>query len=255
MLFHVLVAIVLGKEFGNGRLRLFANGAKVPAIEGKKRHDDVHEHEQRKHRRDDIAAVPGNHIDELKDSRQACAHPPEPQQSPANHVRDVGAPVEVKGFTRIIPGQDAKCKLEEPAHREFECAADNRGSQKGNDDALLAEAVERNRKQHGAHAIDGTEGSPQHAGSVFEHARIQNWANDAFHHKAKNGRDHENPEQIEEVERDVAFARLVEAKGSLLGIHLVLKLRLLDLLATFFHKRRIEVGGHNEHEDEGSEVP
>ena len=100
----------------------------------------------------------------------------------------------------------------------------------------LVEAVERNRHEHGAKAVDGREGPVEQAGAVLVDTRVHDHhVIDRLDDEAEHAADHEDPEQVEEVQLDEAAVSLGSAEragfGGLLGLHvpqLALELALGD---------------------------
>ena len=80
------------------------------------------------------------------------------------------------------------------------------------------EAVERHGHEHGAEPVDGRERAVEHAGAVLVVSRVHHHEMvDGLNDEAEHAADHENPEQVEEVELDEAFARLVASQRAVLG--------------------------------------
>ena len=81
------------------------------------------------------------------------------------------------------------------------------------------EAVERQRHEHGAEAVNGGEGPPQKAGAVLVVAEVdyEHMVDGLDDHPGHRG-DDEDPEQVEEVQLDIAAAGLVQTEGAVLGL-------------------------------------
>ena len=125
-------------------------------------------------------------------------------------MEEVGTTIEVHELTGVIPGHNAESELEEPAGSKFEGAADDGGHAEDEQGVLVPEAIQGDGHEQGAHAVDGAEGSPEHASAIFD-ASVQEGADGAFDEKAQDAADDEDPEDVEEVQADVAFAGSVAA--------------------------------------------
>ena len=119
------------------------------------------------------------------------------------------------------------------------------------------EAVERQRHEHGAEAVNGGEGPPQKAGAILvvaevDHEHVVDGLDDHPGHRG----DDEDPEQVEEVQFDIAAAGLVQAEGAVLGLFARLHESQPPLQLALVGQRRIHPDvGRDEDEGAGAEEP
>ena len=231
---HVVVIEVLGVELLDRGAGLNAAHAAEPAVERLERHDAVHQHEGGDHGCQRVAHLPRNQVDELEQARQADLDPEQTEGAPHEHERGGRAPGEQdchgigdagQQFVGVRPGDRAERGLHPPAHSSLEHAADQGADQEDQYKTALIESVEGNGEQHGAKAVDGAERAEQKAGSILVHARIDpRHVEDDLDDQAEYAADHEDPEQVEEVELDIALAREVSAQHALGGRLAVLEI-------------------------------
>ena len=113
------------------------------------------------------------------------------------------------------------------------------------------ETVERNGHEHRPNTVDRRKRSIQKTRAVLVDARFNNGhVIDDLDNQTEYATHHENPEQIEEVQLDIAFARLVAAEGSVFGTLARLKVGQLALKAALFRKRGVDIRqqGDEEHQ-------
>ena len=113
------------------------------------------------------------------------------------------------------------------------------------------------QQDHGAEAVNGGEGPPQKAGAVLvvaevDHEHVVDGLDDHSGHRG----DDEDPEQVEEVQFDVAAAGLVQAEGAVLGLFAGLHEAQSPLQLALVGQRRVHPDvGRDEDEGAGSEEP
>ena len=243
---HVVVVEVLGVEALDGRFGFEPADTLEPAVECLKSHDTVDQHEGGRHGGEAVAHLPGDEVDELEEVGQADFDPEDAQGSPHAHEWGGGAPAEDyrhdvwdaaagNELGRVAPGNRAERSLHPPTHCCLKASADQGAYQEDDKPVALVEAVERHGKNNGAESVDGGEGAKQQTGSVLIDARIDpGHVEDDLDDEAEHAADHEHPEQVEEVELNVALARGVTAQHAFLrrpalfhGAELFLELALL----------------------------
>ena len=113
------------------------------------------------------------------------------------------------------------------------------------------ETGERNSHEHRPNAVNRRKRPIQKARAVL----VDAWLNDGhvvddLDNQTEHAAHHENPEQVEEVQLDVAFARFVAAESSVFGAFARLKVGQLALKAAFFRKRGVDIRqqGNKEHQ-------
>ena len=244
---------MLGVELLHGRARRKAALALVPALEGLQRHDAVHQHENRAERGEGVARLPGDEVDELQEPRQAELDPHKAERAP--HAHEEGARTAGKEDrdgvreepenreARVVPCHGAKANLHEPRDRRLEEPADHGGHEEDHDGVSLVEAVERDGHEHGAKPVDGGEGPIEHAGAVLvdsgvHHDHVIHGLDDEPEHAA----DHEDPEQVEEVELNEAAVALGASERAVLGGLLGLQVTELSLQAALGDERGVDGG-------------
>ena len=116
------------------------------------------------------------------------------------------------------------------------------------------EPIERHGHEHGPKAIDGRERAEQHAGTVLDLARLhhhemEHRLDDQSQHAAHD----EDPEDVEEVQGDVALPRLVAAERAILHLFARLQVAQQALQFALLGKRRVDVArkGNEQHHDNG----
>ena len=111
------------------------------------------------------------------------------------------------------------------------------------------EAVERHGHQHRANAVDGAKRPEQQSSPVFVNAGVHHQhVIDGLDDKAKHAAYHEYPEQIEEVQGDVAATGGIKAERAVFrllpGFHVAQLAAKLALAG----ERRVKVGLHDDQE-------
>ena len=221
----------------------------VPTVERLQRHDGVHEHERRGDCGHGIAQLPGNQVHHVEHLRQERLYPQHAQHAPHCHEHAVRASIDREERARVVPGHRAECGFHKPADEELERAANHGAHQKDHRHRFVMEAVERHGHEHCAHAVDGRERPEQHARAILVLAG--NNDDEVIYHfndQAQHATDHENPEHVEEVERDIAAPCRVQAERSLLRLVARLHVAELALQLALLGKRRIDVARHEEQE-------
>ena len=104
------------------------------------------------------------------------------------------------------------------------------------------EAVEEDGHEHRAATVDGRERAEQQPRAVLPLAwHHEQKVDDLFHEQPQHAGHDEYPEQVEEVQRDVALARGVAAERAGLPLRMLLGLAGLAVGATFFEQRGVKV--------------
>lgn len=121
-------------------------------------------------------------------------------------------------------------------------AADNGTHQENHEEIGFMETVERNGHEHRPNTVDRRKRSIQKTSAVLVDAWLNNsHVIDDLDNQTEYAAHHENPEQVEEVQLDIAFARLVATEGSVFGTLARLKVGQLALKAALFRKRGIDI--------------
>lgn len=256
--FHVLVIEVLSVELCDGNVRLRAVNALVPVVERLQRHDAVDQHDNGKDDGGRVAALPGDHVDKLKQPRQQQLDPDEAAQAPQTGEARAGASAREdhervghteQRYVRVAPRDHAKRGLHKPAHEHLKACTEQCTHQKDNDGVLFVEAVEHHGHEYGAKSVDGAEGAKQHAGAVLVDARVvDRHVPDVLGDQAEYAADKEYPEQVEVVELDVAFAGFIAPEHALGGGVAVEHLLQAALQLALLAQRGVD-GGRKRDED------
>ena len=99
------------------------------------------------------------------------------------------------------------------------------------------ESVECNGHKHGAHAIYGAEWAIQQTGTVLVDTRIyNNHVPDDLDNKTRDAGNHEDPEEVEEIQLDIAFARGIKTQCSIFGLRSPFKFMQATLQPAFLVK-------------------
>ena len=193
----------------------------------------------------------------MQKRRQGQLHPHHAKGPPHAHEHEVGATVDVEKGAGIVPGDGAEGVFHEPADEVLEGAPDDGADEEHHGDGRVVEAVERQRHEHGAEAVNGGEGPPQKAGAILvvaevDHEHVVDGLDDHPGHRG----DDEDPEQVEEVQFDIAAAGLVQAEGAVLGLFARLHESQPPLQLALVGQRRIHPDvGRDEDEGAGAEEP
>ena len=242
---HELVVVVLVAELHDGSWMLIVHRAccaLVPAVECSKRQNTVNNHEQSAYRGDDVTPVPRDFVNKLQSKWSCELHPQKPEDAPYAHEHEVGSAIDVEERTGVVPGDNAECYFHKPTDKVLECAPDDSTNQEDQNRTLLVEPVERNRHEHGAHAINGTERAIQQASAVL----VDTWFHD-YHvpsnldKKAGDAGNHEDPEEVEEVQLDISFARSITAQCAVFSLRSPFKFMQASLQLAFLAQRRVRV--------------
>ena len=98
--------------------------------------------------------------------------------------------------------------IRDRAHERLEGTADDRRHQKDDEPIAFVEAVEEDGHEHRAATVDGRERAEQQPRAVLPLAwHHEQKVDDLFHEQPQHAGHDEYPEQVEEVQRDVALAR------------------------------------------------
>ena len=253
---HELVVEVPRVELLHRRGGFDAAHPLEPTVQRAQRHHGVHQHKHGDHRGQRVAHLPGDEVDDVQQARQDELDPHQTEHAPDAGERRARAPLEEQGHrvrqaedggTGVIPGHRAEGELHEHADRGLEHAADHRAHQKDDDRVRAVEPVERRRQQHGAHAVDGRERAEEQAGAVLVDARVDHHhVPDDLQYQTNQAGDHEHPEQVEEVQLDIAVALDVTTEHALLGGGAVLQVAQSALQLALLLERWVHRGGERQ---------
>ena len=151
----------------------------------------------------------------------------------------------------VAPRDHAERDLQKPPGKDLKAPADDGAHQKDDREVLLVKAVERDGEEHRADAVDGAKGSKEHARAVLPYTGFHDDdVPDLLEYQSQEARDHKDPEQVEEVELDVALAGLVAPEQALacgVAVHHVAQAALQFALLA---KRRVDADGERDQDEE-----
>ena len=212
---HEIIIEIGGEELRDRRILRDPRHTGIPGVKRHQRHHAIHKDEHETHQRQRIADPPRNALDQSQQSRQNQLDPDQTKDAPEEHVLAGRAPVDRKPLPRVIPCADAERHLHEPAGEIFERTADHSAGAEDQQPIRLPQMVEQHSDNHHAEAVDRREWPPQEARAVLVFAE-QDEMVDGLDHQTEHATDREQPEQIEEIQRNIAFAGQIAA-GHTLG--------------------------------------
>ena len=109
------------------------------------------------------------------------------------------------------------------------------------------EAVEEHRHQHAATAVNGRERAEQQAGAILVAAEYDE-VEDGLDNEAQDAAHHENPEQVVEVQGDVALAGRVQPQRACLGGLAVFLVAQVAMQPALLGKGGVQVGLQRHHQ-------
>ena len=174
--------------------------------------------------------------------RQNQLHPHQTEYSPEKHVFAGCTPINRQPLTRVIPRANTERNLHEPAGEIFERAANHRARAENQHPIRPPQVVEQHRQNHRAKTVDRRERPPQKTGAILPFAE-QHIVVQRLHHQTKHATDHKQPEQVEEIQRNVALASQITACHTLRNSRLILAARIQttkrEPQTSFLAQRRI----------------